>query len=51
MVKHTQTILLQKQMNCLSVFEHFIGLAYKKRLKLGLNSCKGLLETSNLVRN
>ena len=29
MVKHTQTIRRQQPMNCLSVFEHFVGLALK----------------------
>ena len=27
MVKHTQTI--RRQTNCLSVFDHFVGLAFK----------------------
>ena len=27
MVKHAQKIRRQKRMNCLSVFDHFIGLA------------------------
>ena len=30
MVKHTQTICQQKLMNCLSVFDHYVGLALKK---------------------
>ena len=29
MVKHTQTIRRQKPTNCLSVFDHFVGLALK----------------------
>ena len=29
MVKHTQTIRLQKPTNCLSVFGHFVGFAIK----------------------
>ena len=29
MIKHTQTIRGQKQTNCLSVFDHFVGLALK----------------------
>ena len=29
MVKHTQTIRPKKPMNCLSVFDHFVGLALK----------------------
>ena len=28
MVKHTQTILRQQPTNCLSVFDHFVGLAF-----------------------
>ena len=31
MVKHTQTIHRQKPTNCLSVFDHFEGLALKKQ--------------------
>ena len=29
MVKHTQTICRQQPPNCLSVFDHFVGLALK----------------------
>ena len=29
MVKHTETIRRQKPTNCLSVFDHFVGLALK----------------------
>ena len=29
MVKHTQTIRRLLQMNCLSVFDHFVGLLIK----------------------
>ena len=29
MVKHTQTIRRQKPKNCLSVFDHFVGLGLK----------------------
>ena len=29
-VKYTQTIRLQKPTNCLSVFDHFVGLALKE---------------------
>ena len=29
MVKHTQTIRRQQPTNCLSVFDHFVGLALK----------------------
>ena len=34
MVKRTQTIRRQQPLNCLSVFEHVVGLALK-----GLNYC------------
>ena len=30
MVNHTQTIRRQKPTNCLSVFDHFVGLALKR---------------------
>ena len=30
MVKHTQTIRQQQPANRLSVFDHFVGLAYKE---------------------
>ena len=30
MVKHTQTICLQKPTNCVSVFDHFVGLKLKR---------------------
>ena len=33
MVKIAQTICLQKPTNCLSVFDHFVGLALKKLRK------------------
>ena len=36
MVKHTQTIRLQQLMNCLSVFDHFMGLALKGLISYGL---------------
>ena len=29
MLKHTQTIHRQKPINCLSLFDHFVGLALK----------------------
>ena len=29
MVKHTQTFPWQKSMNCLSMFDHFVGLALR----------------------
>ena len=34
MVKHTQAIRRQQQTNCLSVFDHFLGLALKGLKKL-----------------
>ena len=34
MVKHTQTICRQQPTNCLSVFDHFVGLALKGLRKL-----------------
>ena len=34
MVKHTQTIRRQKPTNCLSVFDHFVGLALKVLIQL-----------------
>ena len=37
MVKHTQTIHRQQTTNCLSVSDHFVGLALKG-LKLTLNT-------------
>ena len=30
MVKHTQTICRQKPINCLIVFDHFVGLALRR---------------------
>ena len=38
MVKHTQTIRRELPTNCLSVFDHFVGLALK-----GLNKVKIIL--------
>ena len=35
MVKHTQTIRWQKLMNCLSVFDYFLGLALNRLTKSG----------------
>ena len=39
MVKHTQTIRRQQPMTCLSVFDHFVGLALRglKTKKIDLN--------------
>ena len=33
MVKHTQAIRRQEQMNCLSIFDHFVGLVHKRLLR------------------
>ena len=40
MAKHTQTIRWQKLRNCLSVFDHFVGLAPKGLTKSGIFGCK-----------
>ena len=42
MIKHTPSIRLQQPTNCLSVFEHFMGLALK-----GLNS--GFVSTGRIT--
>ena len=34
MVKHTQTIRRQKPTNCLSVFDHFVWLVFKRSKNL-----------------
>ena len=34
MVKHNQTIRKQQPMNCLSVFDHFVGLVFKRLKEL-----------------
>ena len=44
MVKHAKTILWQQPVNCLSVFDHFVGLLLKWRV------CRNLY-FSNLVKN
>ena len=36
MVKHAQTIRRQKAINCLSVFDHFVGLALKGLIVVSL---------------
>ena len=36
MVKHVQTISRQQSMNCLSVFDYFVGLTLKELLRKGL---------------
>ena len=42
MIQHTPSIRLQQPTNCLSVFEHFMGLALK-----GLNS--GFVSTGRIT--
>ena len=44
MVKHTETIRPQKPTNCLSVFDHFVGLALK-----GLRSRKLIKNASTKI--
>ena len=46
-VKHTQTIHRQQTTNCLSVFDHFVGLALKGLGKYGIWR---ILKSSNRVR-
>ena len=38
MVKHIQTIRRQQLMNCLSVFDHLVGLALKGLTAVKLNA-------------
>ena len=38
MVKHTQTIRQQQTTNCLSVFDHFVGLVLKRLKKAYFSS-------------
>ena len=45
MVNHIQTIRRLLAMNCLSVFDHFIGLAFK-----GLNTLPGFSATGILQK-
>ena len=40
MVKHNQTIRLQKPTNCLSVFDHYVGLALKGKSSPGTSLLK-----------
>ena len=43
MVKHTQTIRWEKPTNCLSVLDHFVGLAFKwLRSSIDSQECKAL---------
>ena len=44
MIKHTQAIRWQKQTNCLSVFDHFVGLALK-----GLKSYESFVDVIYLT--
>ena len=48
MVKHTQTICRKLPTNCLSVFDHFVGLALKG-LKVSLIEMKGKLRPPHSV--
>ena len=48
MVKHTQTTRRQKPTNCLSVFDHFVGLALKGYL-LRLSSFNSFLTDLRLL--
>ena len=47
MVKHTQTIRRQ-QANCLSVFDHFVGLALKRLMKKFKHFLKKVVKKNNL---
>ena len=53
MIKHTQTIGRQKPANCLSVFDHFVGLALKglrhKFLIQNINKMNYVLSTHSRV--
>ena len=49
MVKHTQTILCLLPTNFLSVFDHFVGLGFKK-LVLDLKKLKTYSINQNLTR-
>ena len=40
MAKHTQTIRRQEPMNCLSVFDHHVGLALKGLNKISLHELR-----------
>ena len=50
MVKHTQTIRPQQPTNCLSVFDHFMGLALEG-LKIPQNFFEALTRTSFFLRD
>ena len=50
MVKHTQTIRQQQPTNCLSVFDHFMGLALEG-LKIPQNFFEALTRTSFFLRD
>ena len=54
MVKHTQTIRRLLPANCLSVFDHFVGLALKELKKQLLKIVLGiafLMVVDNLIKN
>ena len=44
MIKHTQTIRQQKPTNCLSVFDQFLGLAFK-----GLGKIESILNNATAI--
>ena len=52
MVKHTQTIRRQESINCLIVFDHFVGLALKglthfiPTTQLAFTCSKGTMKTA-----
>ena len=50
MVKNTQTIRRQKPTNCLSVFDHFVGLALKWLRKFDILSISILQNTLQFNR-
>ena len=43
MVKHAQTIRRQKPTNCLSVFDHFVGLALKGLRKVNIEAIRKII--------
>ena len=50
MVKHTQAIRRQEQMNCLSIFDHFVGLVHK-RLLTNILSILNMISLRDYRRN
>ena len=51
MVKHTQTICRLLPMNCVSVFEHFVGLAVKGLSTFHLKKWVHCAEMSGALRD